>query len=137
MGLFSDRWFFGNIQKARRSKNNPFIFMPFSVAPYYHALNSCFLAQIWVTGRMPATSGERNPKYPGSGFGRNQESAVRIEPIYFRFLRASVTPWCKGFVFGCGYIAPCLRGVLLLFISPGSPDKPDATDGRSHARAVL
>src|SRR6267142_2916737 len=29
-------------------------------------------------------------------FGCNQESAVQIGPIYFRFLRASVTPWCKG-----------------------------------------
>jgi len=97
----------------------------FPLSPYYHAQNSCFLAQIWVTGRIPATSelscprisaGERNPKYPGSGFGRNQESAVRIEPIYFRFLRASVPPWCKGLVFGCGLVAPCLRGAKVLFL---------------------
>src|SRR6266403_5318691 len=130
----------------RAVQEEPIYLLFFSVAPYYHALNSCFLAQIWVTGRMPATSelscprisaGERNPKYPGSGFGRNQESAVRIEPIYFRFLRASVTPWCKGFVFGCGYVAPCLHGAKVLlpinpiqhshhFLAPPSTDAPSA-----------
>jgi hypothetical protein len=30
----------------------------FSVAPYYHALNSCFFAQIWVIVRMHASSGK-------------------------------------------------------------------------------
>src|SRR5258708_1280055 len=26
--------------------------------------------------------------------------------LFFVFLRASVPPWCKGLVFGCGFVAP-------------------------------
>ncbi len=39
-------------------EDNPFIFLFFSVSPYYHALNSCFFAQIWVIVRMHASSGK-------------------------------------------------------------------------------
>src|SRR6267142_312572 len=103
-------------QMSRRFMRNHFSFP--SVSPYYHAEISCFLAQIWVTARIPAakselpcphfSAGERKLKYSGPGLGHNQESAVRIETIYFCFLRDSVPPWCEGLVFGCGYVAPWL-----------------------------
>src|SRR5258708_26236579 len=35
--------------------------------------------------------------------------AVRIGPILFFLLRGSVPPWCKGLVFGCGFIAPGIQ----------------------------
>src|SRR5258708_22273405 len=85
----------------------------FSVTPYYHALNSCFFAQIRVTGRTPVakselpcphfSAGKRKLKYPGPGFGYNQESSVRIETIYFAFS-----------------VAQCLRGAKVLFLLAAS-----------------
>src|SRR6267142_6064436 len=41
--------------KPRRSGTNPSIFC---LSLYYHALNSCFFAQIWVTARIPAAKSE-------------------------------------------------------------------------------
>src|SRR5229473_4301564 len=86
----------------------------FSVPLYYHALNSCFFAQIRVTGRTPAanselpcphfSAGERKLKYPGPGFGYNQESAVQIEPIYFLFFS----------------VPQCLRGAKVLSLVAAS-----------------
>ncbi|SRR5216684_1527180 len=33
--------------------------------------------------------------------------------LFFAVLRVSVTPWCKGFAFGCGFVAVCFK--LLAF----------------------
>src|SRR6267142_187097 len=78
------------------------------------------------------SSGERKLKYPGTSFGHNQESSVRIGPIYL--LPSSVPLRLRGakvLFFACGF-----RGVLLLLISPEAPDTPDATDEQSLWRAV-
>src|SRR5258708_2032084 len=81
--------------RLRRARGSPKKSIGETVSPYYHALNSCYFAQIWVTVRMPAaaanselpcphfSAGERKLKYSGPGFGYNQESSVRMEPIYF------------------------------------------------------
>src|SRR5258708_39849935 len=45
---------------------------------------------------------------PRTGRDRGCRGAKTIH-LSFGFLRASVPPWCKGFVFGCGYVAPCQR----------------------------
>jgi len=85
------------------------------VPSYYHGQIFDFPAQIWATGQMPAT----NRTSVSSNFywrekfeisrpwflDATRKSAIQIGPIYFCFLRASVTPWCKGFVFGCGFVA--------------------------------
>jgi len=51
---------------------------------------------------------------PRPGRDRGCRGAKTIH-LSFGFLRASVPPWCKGFVFGCGYVAPCLRGAKVFF----------------------
>src|SRR5882762_4843957 len=52
------------------------------------------------------SAGKRKPKHPDTGFGYNRESAVRNRThLFFVFLRDSVPPCCKGFVFGCAFVA--------------------------------
>src|SRR5258708_10435415 len=91
-----------------RSLSSLRFFPPFP--PCYHALNSCFFAQIWVIVRMPASSGKfrtsvssffrwrEKAEISRPGFGYNQESAVQIEPIYFLFFS----------------VPQCLRGAKVL-----------------------
>src|SRR6267142_689106 len=52
------------------------------------------------------SAGERKLKYPGPGFWRQPgiRGSNRTH-LFFVLLRASVTPWCKGLVFGCDYVA--------------------------------
>src|SRR5882672_8725127 len=61
------------------------------------------------------SAGERKLKYPGPGFWTQPGiSGSTRTHLFFVLLRASVPPWCKGLVFGCGYVAPCLRGAKVL-----------------------
>src|SRR5229473_1015733 len=63
---------------------------------------------------------------PRPGRDRGCRGAKTIH-LSFGFLRASVPPWCKGLVFGCGFVAPCLgasvvqRSCLRLYSIPQSP----------------
>jgi hypothetical protein len=74
----------------------------FSCANLGHWPDACGKSEL-LCPRFSA--GERSPKYQSSGFGSNHEPAVRIDPILFFLLRGSVPPWCKGLVFGCGFVA--------------------------------
>src|SRR5216683_6092445 len=85
----------------------------FSVTPYYHALNSCFFAQIWVIVRMPQAAANSELPCPQLSAGEMKFETATPRPgrdrgcggaktihLSFGFLRGSVPPWCKGFVFG-------------------------------------
>ena len=97
-----------------RSLSSLRFFPPFP--PCYHALNSCFLRkfgslsgcpQAAANSELPCphfSAGERKLKYPGPGFGYNQESAVQIEPIYFLFFS----------------VPQCLRGAKVLSLVAAS-----------------
>src|SRR5258708_17712557 len=100
----------------------PFYFF----SPYYHALNSCFFAQIWVIVRMPQTAANSELPCPQLSAGEMKFETATPRPgrdrgcggaktihLSFGFLRASVPPWCKGFVFGCGYVAPWLSASVV------------------------
>src|SRR6267142_1204678 len=107
-------------------RRNPSIFLFFSASPHYHALNSCFLAQIRATGRILAakselpcphfSAGERQPKYSGPGFGYNQESEVRIEPIYFLFFS----------------VPQCLRGAKVLSLVAATSRRASVVQRSCH-----
>src|SRR6267142_3358067 len=109
-----------------RSLSSLRFFPPFP--PCYHALNSCFFAQIWVIVRMPASSGKFRTSV--SSFFRWREKAEISRPwfwiqpgiggsnrthLFLVFLRASVPPWCKDLVFGCSFVAPCFRFAFVFF----------------------
>src|SRR6266851_2729921 len=102
-----------------------------SMSPYYHALNSCFLRKFGsLSGCTQAAANSELPRpqlsagemkfetaTPRPGRDRGCRRAKTIH-LSFGFLRASVPPWCKGLVFGCGFVALCLRGEAFDFVCP-------------------
>src|SRR5258708_1280056 len=112
-------------------RRGPIYFFFFSLSPYYPTLNSFFFAEIRVTGRTPGanselpsphfSAGERKLKYPGPGFGYNQESAVQIEPIYFLFFS----------------VPPCLRGAKVLSLVAASSRRDSVVQRSCHSTVRL
>src|SRR5882672_9321311 len=77
-------------------------------------LSLFFRALIFLLGRQ-LRNVDTLPWMKPSGSGGPQRTH-----LFFVFLRVSVPPWCKGLVFGCGFVALCFKVLILVLVAAPS-----------------